>query len=110
MLLYGVRLSGYDFDKDPEQVEDVMVTLPYGWYVVLLLEGVTERELNRLAELQAAADEFFLEGVYRHANGIVQAQISDEKITEYVKRGALWDSAVALELGRSLYQRLLTQL
>lgn len=112
MRLYGVRLAGADFDKDPQQIEDVAVTLPYGWYVVLLLEGVdTQQQFNALHALTVQRPPgLYLEGIYRDTNGLTQLQVSGGEIAEYVQRGALWDPEVALELGRSLYQKLLTQL
>lgn len=99
-----------------EKLEGVIVWRPYGWLCRMVLDRVTGSEFDELEGLVKVSESVWFSDCsaqqdYDCGRGIVWIEIRDrDYIEEFVRRGALRDSRIMLELGRSLLARLELQL
>ena len=117
MRLGHILLKPIDAGDTHEEIDGVVVCLPYGWFAFLVLREVTGPEFGQLEDLIRVSNR----GItftdcsssqdYDYRGEMAWIEMRDrEYIDSFVQRGALRDPRIMLELGRNLFARLESQL
>lgn len=111
MRLAHIQLKRLTMEDTYVKIEGVTVWQPYGWFVRMVLDRVTGLQFSELEDLiRLRQDVQFMDGIdqtYDHRKEIARIEMYDrEHIDEFVRRGALRNPRIMLELGRERFAKL----
>jgi hypothetical protein len=107
--------SLFNLGDTSEKIENVVVWQPYGWFAHLVIKAVTGPESGELEDVMLFTRNVrFMDGTrqaYDYWNEMAWVEMyNSDYIDGFVRRGALRDPKIMLELGRGLFAKLESQI
>ena len=108
MYLKQVMIEPVDVGYRPDYIDDITVWMLWGWKVRLVLADVTEADFTNLKTLTSRKPDvvqFFSESNPANypENTVILRFINTELVREFVKKGALIEPQVTLQLGKHVF-------